>query len=194
MTRGVVAALATLVIVAETLAPVATIAASFTLDERRMQEAVEFGERSVTQEAFGDEWRVKNAAGHVAMVMTPFHRLALAARQSAFRKDPLKPRERERILKEQRDRLVFWVQLKGPREDFARFYAPRLVAGARQIEPAFAQNERTPGRGDDGKFVAHCVYAFPTKALTETSTVVLLVRDADGRDVTTFPVDLASMR
>lgn len=169
-------------------------AASFALDERRTQEAVEYGERSVTQDAFGDEWRVRNPAGHVVNVMTPFHRVALAARQGAFRKEPLKPRDRERVLREQRERLVFWVQLKGAREDFARFYAPRLIAGARQIEPAFTQNERTPGRGDDGKFVAHCVYTFPTKNLSETAKVVLVVRDGDGQDVTSFPVDLSSMR
>jgi hypothetical protein len=126
--------------------------------------------------------------------MTPFHRLALAARQAAFRKEPLKPRERARIAKEQHERLVFWVQLSGPREDFARFYAPRLIAGARQIEPAFAQNERTSARDADGKFVAHCVYGFPTKALSEKAKVVLVVRDGDGRDVTSFSVDLGSMR
>ncbi len=184
-------ALATLVLLVGT---VAAEAASLTLDERRQQEAVDVGERSVTQETFGDEWRLHNGAGHGVMVMTPFHRLALAARHAAFRKEPLKPRERERIMKEQQDRLVFWVQLKGPREDFARFYSPRLIAGVRQIEPAFAQNERTPARGEDGTFVAHCVYAFSTKSLSETSRVVLVVRDGAGRDVTSFPVDLASMR
>jgi hypothetical protein len=169
-------------------------AASFTLGERQVQEAAEVGERSVTRDGLGDEWRVRNPAGDVLTVMTPFHRLAMAARHAAFRNDPLKPRERNRVLKEQQDRLVFWVELKGAREDFARFYTPRLIVGARHIEPAFAQNERTPGRGEDGKFLAHCVYAFPTKALTGTSKVVLVVHDGDGHDVTTFSIDLASMR
>lgn len=169
-------------------------AAALALDERQMQDAVEAGERSVTQDGFGDEWRVRNAAGHVATVMTPFHRVALAARQAAFRKDTLKPRDRDRVAREQRERLVFWVQLRGPREDFARFYAPRLIAGARNIEPAFAQNERTPARDEQGTFIAHCVYVFPTKALSPTSKVVLVVRDGEGRDVTTFAIDLGSMR
>jgi hypothetical protein len=173
---------------------VGAAAASFTLGERQVQEAVEVGERSVTRDGLGDEWRVRSPAGDVLTVMTPFHRLALAVRHAAFRNDPLKPRQRDRVLKEQQDRLVFWVELKGAREDFARFYTPRLIAGARHIEPAFAQNERTSARGEDGKFLAHCVYAFPTKALTGTSKVVLMVRDGDGRDVTTFSVDLASMR
>ena len=169
-------------------------AASFTLGEREIQDAIETGERSVTRESLGDEWRVRNAAGEVVTVMTPFHRLALAARQAAFRKEALSPRDRQRVLKGQHERLVFWVELKGTREDFARFYTPRLVAGARRLEPSFTQNERTPARGDDGRFVARCVYAFPTKAVSPTGKVVLVVRDDDGRDVSTFSIDLASMR
>jgi hypothetical protein len=168
-------------------------AASFTLAERQAQEAVDFGERSITRDGLGDEWRVRNAAGDVATVMTPFHRLALAARHAAFRKDPLTPRERGRVLKEQ-DRLVFWVELAGPREDFARFYTPRLIAGARHVEPTFTQNERTAARRSDGRFLARCVYGFPTRALGSTSKVVLVVRDGDGRDVTSFTIDLGSMR
>jgi len=177
------------------LAQVGTVqAASFALAERQVQEAVEFGERSVTREGFGDEWRVRNAGGDVATVMTPFHRLALAARHAAFRNDPLKPRERDRVLKDQQDRLVFWVELKGPREEFARFYTPRLIAGARNVEASFTQNERTPVRRDDGRFLARCVYGFPTKALSGTSRVVLVVRDGDGREVSSFTIDLAAMR
>jgi hypothetical protein len=169
-------------------------AASFTLGEPQIQEAVDTGARSVTRDSLGDEWRVRNASGDTLIVMTPFHRLAMAARHAAYRQEPLKPRDRTRVLKEQQDRLVLLVELKGPREDFARFYAPRLIAGDRHIEPSFTQNERTPARGADGKFLARCTYAFPTKALAGTSKVTLVVRDGDGRDVTTFAVDLASMR
>jgi hypothetical protein len=71
---------------------------------------------------------------------------------------------------------------------------PRLIAGARHVEPTFTQNERTPVRAEDGKFLARCVYAFPTKALSGSSKVILVVRDSDGHDVTSFTVDLASMR
>jgi len=168
--------------------------ASLTLDARRLQEAVEVGERSITRDGLGDEWDVRNPAGHQVTVMTPFRRVALAARQAAFRRDTLKPRDRDRVVKEQQDRLVFWVELKGSREDFARFYTPRLVAGARQIEPSFTQNERTAARTEDGKFVARCVYGFPTKLIPATGKVVLVVRDGDGRDVTIFAIDLAIMR
>ena len=174
--------------------PMAAEAASFSLTERQVQDAVELGERSVTRESLGTEWRVRNAAGDALTVVTPFHRVALAARHAAFRNEPLKPRDRARVLKEQQDRVVFWVELRGPRDDFARFYTPRLLAGARQIEPSFTQNERTAARGEDGKYLAHCVYGFPTKILLGTGKVVLVVRDGEGRDLTSFDVDLSTMR
>ena len=168
--------------------------ASLTLDARGLQEAVEVGERSVTRDSLGDEWDVRTPAGHQVTVMTPFRRVALAARQAAFRRDTLKPRDRDRAVKEQQDRLVFWVELKGSREDFARFYVPRLVSGGRQIEPTFAQNERTAARTDDGKFLARCVYGFPTRSIAAAGKVVLVIRDGDGRDVTSFPIELSKMR
>jgi hypothetical protein len=127
-------------------------------------------------------------------VLTPFHRLVLAARHAAFRNEPLKPDEPDRLLSEQRDRLVFWASLHGPREDFARFYTPRLRVGDREIEPAFVQNERTAVREADGRYLARCVYAFPTRNLAETSRVTLVVRDVDGRDVGRFTLDLSTMR
>lgn len=173
---------------------VAAEGASFTLSEAQLQDAVEVGERSITRDGVGDEWRVRNAAGEALTVMTPFHRVALSARIAAFRRQTLKPRDRDRAAREHQDRLVFWVELKGPREDFARFYRPRLIAGARHVEPAFAQNERTAARGEDGTFVARCVYGFPTKALSGRGKVVLVVKDGDGRDVSSFTVDLGAMR
>lgn len=174
--------------------PLSAAAASFALTEQQTQEAVEIGERSVTQDTVGAEWRVRHGTGPVVTVITPFHRLALVARHAAFRNAPLRPRDRSRALKEQQDRLVFWVDLKGPREDFARFYTPRLVAGARQIEPSFTQNERTASRTDDGAYLAHCVYGFPSKTLSQSAKVVLVVRDGDGHDIASIPIDLATMR
>jgi hypothetical protein len=169
-------------------------AASFTLEEPAIADAVAAGESSVSRDSVGDEWRQRNAAGHVLTVMTPFHRLALAAREAAFRQEPLKPRDISRVLREQRDRLVLWLELRGSREDFAHGYAPRLTLGARQIQPAFVQNERTAARTPDGSYLARCVYTFPTKALSGTSKVGLLVRDGDGQAVTSFLIDLGSMR
>ena len=49
-------------------------------------------------------------------------------------------------------------------------------------------------RQDDGAYVARCVYGFPIQDLTGRQTVALVVADPDGRDVSRFTIDLASMR
>src|SRR5207244_1214517 len=69
-------------------APAAAV--SFTLTEREQAEAIHVSERSVTAETFGSEWVQSTGAGEVT-VMTPFHRLALAARQAAFKQNTMKP-------------------------------------------------------------------------------------------------------
>ena len=170
------------------------LAASFALAPAERDQALRVGRRSVTNEAFDTEWRVANGAGDSVMVVTPFHRLVLAARHAAFRNEKMKPDETERLLQEQQGRLMIWAQLRGPREDFARFLAPRLILGDREVEPAFVQNERTAARQDNGGYLARCVYGFPTRDLTGKSRVLLVVRDPDGRDVSRFTIDLSTMR
>mgnify|MGYP003694625401 CR=1 FL=1 len=64
-------------------------------------------------EEFGGEWRVKDAAGQTLTVMTPFHRLALAARNSAFQSKELKPKDVESVLKGSEGTLAFRVTLRG---------------------------------------------------------------------------------
>jgi len=169
-------------------------AASFALTPGERQDALRVGARAVTVETFDTEWRVMNAAGDSVTVLTQFHRLVLAARHAAFRNQPLRPDTSDKLLREHQDRLLLWASLRGPREDFARFYSPRLRVGDREIEPAFVQNERTAMRQDDGRYLARCVYSFPTRDLTGTSRVALVVRDGDGRDVSRFTIDLSTMR
>ena len=182
------------------LAVVDAEAASLTLDEQAMSLAVAVGQRSVTSEAsFDAEWRVTGRAGEIATVVTPFHRIVLAARHAAFKGEALPAAERTRALRDQKERLPFWVVLRGPRADFARHYSPSLIVrdqnGAeREIAPSFVQNERTALKQDDGQFVARCIYTFPTKEITGTSRGDLIVRDAEGREVTRFPLDLSRMR
>ena len=173
---------------------VPALSASFVLTPDERTDALRVGQRSVTLEAFDAEWRVANASGDSVTVFTPFHRLALAARHAAFRSEAMKPDTPDRLLREAPGRLVLWADLHGPREDFARFFTPRLRVGDREIEPAFVQNERTAVRQADGQYLARCVYAFPTRDLTGTSRVALVVRDADGRDVGRFTLDLSTMR
>lgn len=187
------------VVLAVSLTASAAQGAALTLPASDIPHALSVGQASVTHEgAFDAEWRVTNEAGDSVVVMTPFHRIVLAARHAAFKGEPLKSSEPAKILKEQRDRLLLFVQLRGTREDFARFYAPRLLlrgaADAQEIEPTFVQNERSAVRQESGEFLARCVYGFPTKELTGTSRVLLVVRDAERRDVSRFTIDLGAMR
>jgi hypothetical protein len=169
------------------------LAASFTLGESDQRAAIRVGEQSTTAEAFDREWRV-SAGGESVTVLTPFHRLVVAARHAAFKNETVKPSEVSRVLKQDAGRLVIWVHLRGKREDFARHYAPMLVAGSREIKPAFVQNERTARPQDAGVYVARCVYGFPLRDLNGRERVALRVNDAEGRDVSRFTIDLSTMR
>jgi hypothetical protein len=176
------------------LGPAAASAASLTLTEGQRQEALRAGERSVSAERFDAEWSVPGAAGESAVVMTPFHRLVIAARHAAFSGKPLKPGGPDKVLKEHRDRLVFWVSLRGPSEGFAWYYVPRLLVGDREIKATFVQNERTAIRQENGAYLARCVYGFPTRDVKGHERVALVVSDGNGRDVSRFSIDLAAMR
>jgi hypothetical protein len=169
-------------------------AAAFTLSEADKSEALRVGASSITTDGFDTEWRVSNGGGESVTVLTPFHRLAIAARHAAFKDEPLKPAESDRVLRQDSNRLVLWVQLRGRDERFARFYVPRLMAGTRHIKPTFVQNERTAARQEDGAYVARCVYGFPARDLAETKKVALVVADGDGREVSRFDIDLSTMR
>ena len=169
-------------------------AVSFALTDRDREQAVRAGKKSVVVEEFGTEWRVKDASGQTLTVMTPFHRLALAARNSTFRSQELKPKDVETLMKDYEGKLAFRVTLRGGKTDFARFYAPTLVAGAQEVKASFVQNERTPLREDDGRYAAQCLYVFPAEGLNPKGRVVLVVKDADEHEVAKFTVDLAAMR
>lgn len=169
-------------------------AMSLALTDPDRQQAIRTGKKSIVAEEFGAEWRVKDASGQTLTVMTPFHRLALEARNSAFRSKELKPRDVEKVLKGSEGKLAFWVTLRGRKSDFARFYSPEILAGSLTVKPSFVQNERTAIREDDGRYAAQCVYAFPAERLDPKGRVVLVVKDADEREVAKFTVDLAAMR
>ena len=170
-------------------------AASFTLTPQERETAILTGKRSIISDRFGGEWRVGgDGAGDAVVVMTPFHRLALAARNSAFKNQELKPKDVEALLKEQEGNLTLWATLKGGKADFARFYTPLLVSGQQQIKAAFTQNERTARGEDDGSYTARCMYVFPSAGLTPGGTLTLIVRDSDDKQVAKFTVDLSAMR
>ena len=169
-------------------------AASFALGEGERQDAIRVGKRSVVSEDFGGEWRTRNPSGESVLVMTPFHRLALAARNAAFKNEPLRPKDIETALKESQGKLTVWVTLRGGSPDFARFYAPTLLDGRTEIKPSFVQNERTALRAPEGGYAARCLYVFPAEGLKDKGRYTLVIRDADEKDVSTFTVDLSAMR
>ena len=175
-----------LAVLALVLTPTLAAGAALTLDETGRREAIRTGEQSVGNDAFDAEWRVNNGRGEWVSVLTPFHRLVVAARHATFNGKPLKPGDPDKILKEDRDRLVLWVELRGPSEDFARRYLPRLVLADREVKAAFVQNERTASLQPDGRYLARCVYGFPSRDLDGRSKASLVVADADGRDVSRF--------
>ena len=140
-------------------------AASFQLTPREVEEAIQMGQRSVTTEEFGVEWHVANSAGAEITVATPFYRLAQEARIAAFKQEALKPREVRRALRENNRRLSFWAVFLGSREDFARWYEPVLLARGQEIKASFVQNARTALREVDGRYLARCLYTFPTNEL-----------------------------
>ena len=185
---------AALVLTTFLVGPSVVAAASFALGPQERSTALQVGARSVTLDTFDAEWRVAGQSGDSVTVVTPFHRLVLAGRHAAFKNERVKHGEPEKLLREQQDRLVIWASLYGQREDFARFYAPRILLGTREIEPTFVQNERTAVRAEAGGYLARCVYGFPVKDLTPKARLLLVVRDADGRDVGRFTIDLATMR
>lgn len=170
-------------------------AASFALTPSEREAAIRTGRRSVISEDFGAEWRVAGGApGQAATVMTPFHRLALAARNSAFRSQELRARDVDAALKEQGGGLAVWATLRGGAVDFARFYVPMLVSGDQTIKASFTQNERTARREEDGSFTARCLYVFPANDLKPDATVTLIVRDVEDKPVAKFTLDLSAMR
>jgi hypothetical protein len=169
-------------------------AASLALGEPERQEAIRVGRRSIAAEDFGREWRVRDEAGQSVLVMTPFHRVALEARKAAFRRQPVKPRDVDGVLRETTGKLAFWVTLRGPRADFARYFTPVLRQARTEVAASFVQNERTALREEDGRFAARCLYVFPTAGLDGQGRLQLVVRNVEDKEVATFTVDLSGMR
>jgi hypothetical protein len=188
-----VRALALLLLVA-TAGAQASEGAWLTLTQKQQAEALRVGQRSITAETWGTEWRIENPSGESVTVITPFYRLAMAARNAAFENRQVKAADQDKMLSDLKERLLFSVSLKGRREDFARFYAPRLLVRDLEIEPAFVQNERTALKQDNGTYLARNTYGFPNKDIDAKSTAVLVIRDQEGEPVTRFTVDLSQMR
>ncbi len=161
---------------------------------KQVEQAIEEGRNSLTQEEFGQEWRVRLPGGEEVVVTTPFARVALAARQAAFKGEPLQEKEIQTQLERGKGRLQFWVSVYGPRVDFARWYTAVLRGGRREITTTFTQNERTALRLEDGRYLARNIYVFPTEGLAPTGTATLVVLTREGKEVLRTPINLGAMR
>src|SRR5262245_20722139 len=111
-----------------------------TLTPKERDAAIEMGRQSIISDRFGAEWTVSGeGSGEGLVVMTPFHRLALAARNSAFKSEELKPKDIDSLMREQEGRLTLWATLRGNKANFDGFYTPLLANGHRRSRPASPQ-------------------------------------------------------
>lgn len=161
-----------------------------------VQEAIDAGTASLTQEDFAEEWQLRLPGGEEVVVSTPFSRLALAARQAAMKGEPLTEKQQQEQFDRGKGRIQLLVTMYGRARDFARWYQPFLVVRGREVKASFAQNERTPMRVEDGRYAARNVYVFPLEDLPGKGTVTLVVRGAppEPRDVLRAPLDLSRFR
>ena len=132
--------------------------------------------------------------GESVTVLTPFHRLVVAARHAAFKNEPVTPSEVSRVLRQDAGRLVMWVQLRGKREDFARHFAPKRP-GRHPRDQALLRAERAHGPAPGGRRLRGPLRVrLPLRDLNGRDRLALRVADSDGRDVSRFTIDLSTMR
>lgn len=161
-----------------------------------IQQAIDAGTASLTQEDFAEEWRLPLPDGAEIVVSTPFSRLALAARQAAMKGEPLGDKDRQEQIDRGKGRIQLLVTMFGKERDFARWYQAALRVGDREVKASFVQNERTPLRLEDGRLAARNVYVFPLEELPAKGTVTLVVRGAppDHKEVLRAALDVGKFR
>jgi hypothetical protein len=188
--------LATAVGLALLAAPGPGVALVGDLTPAGVQEAIDAGTASITQEDFAEEWELRLPGGEEIVVSTPFSRLALAARRAAMKSESLTEKQLQEQIDRGKGRIQLLVTMYGRAPDFARWYQPVLVTGGRELKAAFAQNERSPLRLPDGRFAARNVYVFPLEGLPVDGAVTLVVRAAppDYKEVLRTSLDLGKFR
>src|SRR5260370_7312506 len=73
-------------------------AMSFALADRDREQAIRVGKKSIVEEQFGGEWRLKDGSGQTLVVVTPFPKRALAPRNSTFPRQELNPKAGPSVL------------------------------------------------------------------------------------------------
>lgn len=193
MSRRRTAALAGLLWLAAGTAPAAAFVP--VLSDRDIAAALDAGEKAIAQENFDEEWRLPPGDCAEIEVTTPFYRVAAAARQAAFKNEPLADKDRQEAIERGKGRIQLKATMPGKAVDFARWYDPVLVAGRQEIKASFVQNERTALKQEDGRFAARNIYVFPVEGLPAQGTVTLVVRHRiDKKEVCRTSIDLSKMR
>jgi hypothetical protein len=161
-----------------------------------VQEAIDTGIASITQDDFPEEWQLRLPGGEEVAVSTPFSRLALAARQAAMKSESLTDKQRQEQIDRGKGRIQLLVTMYGRDRDFARWYQPALLVGGREVKALFAQNERTPLALPDGRYAARNVYVFPLEGLPASGAITIVVRAAppEHKEVLRAPLDLGRFR
>jgi hypothetical protein len=161
-----------------------------------VQEAIDAGIASITQEEFAEEWQLRLPGGEEVVVSTPFSRLALAARTAAMKSEALTEKQRQEQIDRGKGRIQLLVTMFGRARDFARWYTPVLLVGGREVKASFVQNERTPLPLAAGGYAARNVYVFPLEGLPTGGAVTLMVRGAppDHKEILRAALDLGKFR
>ncbi len=160
-----------------------------------IKRAIDEGSRAIAQEEAGDEWRMRLPGGEEVVVTTPFSRLWHAARQAAFKGEPLSDKQLQEQLERGKGKLQLVVTMYGRQVDFARWYQPVLRSGRSEIKATFTQNERTALPVENGRFAARNVYVFPIEGLPVQGTATLVVQHSiDRKEILRAPLDLSRMR
>ena len=192
---GVGARLSRLVLAWLLVWPTAAAAMIPTLSSRDVQAALDAGEQGIAQEDFGEEWHVTYPDGVEIVVLTPFARLAHAARRAALKSEPMTDKQRQEQIDRGKTSLQLTVTMFGPSADFPKWYRAALRVGDREVKSTFDQNEATPLRLPDGRFTARNVYTFPLEGLPPRGTVTLIVNHLiRKKEVLRVPLDLGKMR
>ena len=162
-----------------------------------MQEAIDAGTASITQDDFAEEWQLRLPGGEEVAVSTPFSRLALAARQAAMKGESLTDKQRQEQIDRGKGRIQLLVTMYGRDSGLRPLVSagPRWWAAARSRRPS----SRTSGRRCVCRTAAtrpRNVYVFPLEELPTKGAVTLVVRAAppDHKEVLRAPLDLGKFR
>ncbi|MCK4244361.1 MAG: hypothetical protein KAX20_01910 [Candidatus Omnitrophica bacterium] len=166
------------------------------LNEERIKEALGIGRKSKNLNLFEfqKEWCSDLGYGvGSALLLTPFHRLALLSRNAEICGINLPSSLIRKTLKENSGVFHFIVTLYGDTPNFARDCTASLKYGERIIKPSFLQNDRYADVNREQANVAICEYKFSSTGINPKAKIALIVTIPEEK-VLSFPFNLAKIR